>query len=201
MANVGTGCAVFEASEQEGMVPIREVGGPIDQEAVNSLLNPQTPELAEFLGGDLDLLTSEMGTFVEVLEELYERLPQDNEESLVAHVDTVEETVGFVDASAEEYICCSGEAVVEGLTDAADFLGISTSHLEILMRSAEGRAWLFSGEDPSEWDPEEAEAEVGMLTDMWVDLIPEDEKEVLDRDVEEEVRFGDRDPEEEDWET
>ena len=196
-----TGAEVFEAGDQDSEV----VGSLRTSEAVThakaegraeeDLLRAQSPELVtgkEPGGPGLDLLESRLGGLVDVLRELMERLDSPGETHLTSH--GTSETVGFIDHGAEEYICCLWEALATedpedpvahsaGLVEAADYLGIDPPHLEGLLASPEGRAWLFSGEDPSEFDEDAVGGEIEALGGMWD--IPEDEKAGdLDREVE-----------------
>lgn len=181
---------------------MKPVGGASDDPEVKKAL-----EWAKNLNEkheQMDLLESEYDSMLELLAELYDRIDMGREPGLdLAHYEVTTGTVmlGFIDYEAEELLYVGSKGLLasrtpEGVADAASYVGLEPAEFIDMLREPDGRAWLFSGEDPSEWaetrvegvtqSDEEAVAEVAELANMW------ETPEVVDEDAlpSAEGRFG-----------
>jgi len=89
----------------------------------------------------------------QLLVEVYARIEGGLDPSFMSqHERPPEGLVGVIDTSSDEYLCIEARVMIQTLGEAAARLGVSEERLRHLVRTVEGRGWLFRGEDPNE-DP------------------------------------------------
>jgi len=197
----------IRAEQESFAVALKPSGGATDSAATKAMLEEAAALIPE--REEVDLLESEYESLVGLLGEIYERLDGGTvtpdslvyyEEPTAFDGESGEGTgwvFGAIDHGAEEFLCVS-EAVLhgEGLARASDFLGLSIDDLTVLVACVEGREWLLTGEDPTDWpgpsppeeaDPEAVEAEVEELASMW-----ETPEYVDENELKEATQFGRR---------
>jgi hypothetical protein len=182
------------AEQAESAVTMKPVGGSSHDPGVKAELARQKDPFAHGVGLVLgiDLLESEYPSMVGLLTELYARLESGRVEvnDLGVFDHTKGMKIGVIDYRAEEYLCVGREAIASSLVETSDYLGIDRKALLALLRTPEGRQWLFTGEDPSEYEEAaegDTEAEVEELSGLW------DTPEVVDEwSLPEENAFGSR---------
>lgn len=181
----------------------RRLGGREGAPEVDEYLE----EVAEARVGGLerppDVLESRYESLRELLRELYSRLESGSRspEDFEPLDDPMTRSFGVIDHPSEEYLAIGLRAVKHTVVETAAWLGVDRSLLIDLLATPEGRGWLFTGEDPSEWvtapakkapaiwenEREAVAEEVEELEGLW------DTPEVVDEDLlPEETAFGAR---------
>ncbi|MHC4780356.1 MAG: hypothetical protein ACYTFG_17440 [Planctomycetota bacterium] len=168
----------IRAEQAASAVALKPVGGASGSAESKALL---AEAAALSLGNsdkeEVDLLESEYGDLRELLDEVYARLDAGTAipESLVYYEEADRHVFGVIDHGAEEFLCVGKEALTSTkLRKVAEALGLDGATFGALIKCWEGREWLLTGEDPTDWagptpeqDEEEVAAEVEALEGMW----------------------------------
>lgn len=127
----------------------------------------------------LEPLESRYRSLWQLLVEVYARIESGLDPSFLSqHERPAEGLVGVIDTSSDEYLCVEAKVMIQTLPEVGDRLGVSVGRLRGLVRTVEGRGWLFRGEDPNE-EPVADPGEAGDPENLW-EGAPTEEEEVMD---------------------
>jgi hypothetical protein len=145
------------AEQEAESVSMSPIGGASHDPEVKAQFESAKNSLVK--SAEMDLLDSEYDTMLDLVTELYARIDigrMPGTDLMHYEVTTGEVRLGFIDYEAEEYLYVGATGLVasrsgDALTETASYLGIAPQVFVDMLRDPGGRAWLFSGEDPSQW--------------------------------------------------